>query len=152
MVRRFERETLPGFVSPHTYLQPSGIELLRPDGTITHLSYSEVQWIAFVKDFEEPSKPENKVFLTRPKMEGLWVRMTFRNQEVMEGILPNNLLQVDAQGFMVTPPEPYSNSQRVFVPRQALSEIQVLGVVGSPLRTPKRKPKTTAQGDLFEEN
>ncbi len=152
MVRRFDRETVAGFVSTQTFVQPEGIELMRPDGTIAQLSYSEVQWVSFVRDFEEAAQPENKVFLTRPKMEGLWVRMTFRNREIMEGILANNLLLVEPFGFTITPPEPYSNHQRIFIPRQALEGIQVLGVVGSPLRTPKSKTKPPAagQGNLFD--
>ena len=77
--------------------------------------------------------------------------MKFRDGEVMDGILPNNLLQLGPYGFTVVPPEPYSNNQRVFSPREALSEFQVLGVVGSPLK--RRKPKTAAkeQIGLFEE-
>ena len=40
----------------------------------------------------EPSR----VFLNRPKQEGLWVRMVFLDGEVMDGILPNNLLTWEA--------------------------------------------------------
>ncbi len=38
-------------------------------------------------------------------------------------------------GFTVIPPDPYGNQQRVFVPRAALQSVEVLGVVGSPLKT-----------------
>ena len=48
------------------------------------------------------------------------------------------------------PPNPGINNQRVFVPRAALTELQVLGVVGSPLRLPKVKPKPKEQIELFE--
>ena len=58
---------------------------------------------------------------------------------MLDGILPNNLLAWDIAGFTVTPPEPDANNQRVFVPRQALKSIQVLGVVGSPLRPEAEK-------------
>ena len=61
----------------------------------------------------------------------------------MEGILPNNLLQIESHGFMVVPPDPYGNRQRVFVPRAALLGVEVLGVVGSPLK--KRKAKADAE-------
>jgi hypothetical protein len=47
----------------------------------------------------------------------------------------------------VVPPDPGFQNQRVFVPRAALSRIQVLGVVGSPLRTP-RKPKLTPKEQI----
>jgi len=147
-VRRFDRETLTGFVNPFSYLQPQSIELLKPDGALVLLPYSEVKSVCFVKDFE--AEPESRrVFLTRPKLEGLWVRMVFNDGETMDGILPNNLLVWEAAGFTVTPPEPDGNNQKVFVPRQALRSIQVLGVVGSPLRGKRKKPAGTEQPSLF---
>ncbi len=151
MVRRFDREPLAGFINPRSWLQPGGVELLRPDGAVIEVRYGDIQWVSFVKEFDTAAQPESKVFLTRPKMEGLWVRLTFRNQELMEGILSNNLLLIEPFGFSITPPEPFSNHQRVFVPRQALTEIQVLGVIGSPLRGPRRALKSKDQGLLFED-
>jgi hypothetical protein len=65
--------------------------------------------------------------------------MVFTDGEIMDGILPNNLLSWDFAGFTVTPPEADGNNQKVFVPRQALRSIQVLGVVGSPLRGRRKK-------------
>jgi len=139
-VRRFERETLTGFVNPLSYLQPTCLELLKPDGALALLPYEEVKSVCFVKDFEAEAEP-SRIFMTRPKLEGLWVRMFFRDGEIMDGILPNNLLTWDVSGFTVTPPEPDSNNQRVFVPRSALKNMQVLGVVGSPLRASRKKTK-----------
>jgi hypothetical protein len=76
--------------------------------------------------------------------------MSFRDGEVLDGILPNNLLSWDIAGYMVTPPESDANNQRVFVPRQALRSIQVLGVVGSPLRGKRKKtPPSADQPTLF---
>ncbi|MDQ6663665.1 MAG: hypothetical protein M3Z23_04675 [Acidobacteriota bacterium] len=155
MIRRFERETLAGFVSPGSFLQPSGLELLKQDGSVAMLPYAEIKTVCFVKDFDQTEVPlEGKVFNTRPKMDGLWVRMTFRDGEVSDGLLPNNLLQLDRYGFTVIPPEPYSNNQRFFIPRQALTGISVLGVVGSPLNRdkPKGRRKTVPkeQTSLFE--
>ena len=149
VVRRFDRENLTGFVNPLSYLQPHSVELLKPDGTLVLLPYDEVKSVCFVKDFEAEAE-SRRIFLTRPKLEGLWVRMRFRDGEIMDGVLPNNLLAWEIAGYTVTPPEPDANNQRVFVPRSALSSIQVLGVVGSPLR-PKRKKALAApdQPTLF---
>lgn len=138
IVRRFERESVSGFINTFSYLQPQFIEVLRPDGTLAQLPYREVRSVAFVKEFEGESE-SRRVFLTRPKLEGLWVRMVFRDGEVMDGILPNNLLVWEIAGYTVTPPEPDGNDQKVFVPREALRSIQVLGVVGSPLRGKRKK-------------
>ena len=149
IVRRFDRESVTGFINPYSYLQPKAIELLKPDGALALLPYEEVRSVAFVKDFAGDTE-SRRIFLARPKLEGLWVRMVFRDGEVMEGILPNNLLTWDIEGFTVTPPEPDDNNQRVFVPRQALRSMQVLGVVGSPLRGKKKKaPAGEDQPTLF---
>ena len=140
VVRRFDREPLRGVVSPSSYLRPDGLELLTMEGMVSVVPYSEVKAVCFVKDFDADPPSDRKVFNTRPKMDGLWVRMRFRDGDEMEGILSNNLLQVDPFGYTVTPPDPSSNNQRLFVPRLALVEMAVLGVVGSPARKP-RKPK-----------
>ena len=137
-MRRFDRESVSGFVNPFSYLQSQVVEILKPDGALALLPYGEVRSVAFVKEFEEGPEAR-QIFLARPKLEGLWVRMVFRDGEVMDGILPNNLLLWEAAGFTVTPPEPDGNHQKVFVPRLALRTIQVLGVVGSPLRGKKKK-------------
>jgi hypothetical protein len=150
-ISRFEREPLLGFVNPQTYLRPAGVELLTPDGNYSVVPYGEVKSVQFVKDFEPPDPAtERKVFSTRPKMDGLWVRVKFRDGEVMDGILANNLLLLEAQGFTIVPPDPYSNNQRLFLPRAALAELQVLGVVGSPLRRRKPKPVPKEQIGLFD--
>jgi hypothetical protein len=152
LIRRFDREPLVGFVNPQMYLREDGIELMTQGGAVTLAPYQEVKTVSFVKDFDAAdAEPERKVFNTRPKTDGLWVLMKFRYDEVMEGILANNLLQLDPYGFTIVPPDPYSNNQKIFLPKAALKELQVLGVVGSPLKRRKPKPDTKEQIGLFEE-
>jgi len=79
------------------------------------------------------------------------VSLQFRDGEVMEGIMPNNLLQLEPYGFTVIPPDPYSNHQRVFIPRAAVESVEVLGVVGSPLKKRKAKAVPKEQIGLFDE-
>ena len=146
LVRRFDRELLRGYLNPHEYLQPTGIELLTLSGSAIYVLYSDIKTVCFVKEFEAEAEP-SKIFHTRPKMEGLWVRMRFRDGDVMDGILPNNLLLWDLYGYSVTPPEPYSNNQKIFIPREALTAIHVLGVVGSPLTKTRRRAQDAAAKD-----
>jgi hypothetical protein len=154
LVTRFDRETLSGFVNPQTYLQASGLELLTIVGTAIVVPYSEVKTVSFVRDFDqgEPRR-ELRQFTTRPKMEGLWVRLLFRDGDAMDGLLSNNLLQLEPPGFTIVPPDPGFQNQRVFVPKAALTEVQVLGVVGSPLRKARRaKPVPIEQLEIFDKN
>jgi uncharacterized protein DUF6982 len=61
------------------------------------------------------------------------------------------LLQLDTYGLSVVPPDPGFQNQRVFVPKAALSTVQVLGVVGSPLRMRKPKPAAKEQLEMFDQ-
>jgi hypothetical protein len=152
VIRRFERETVSGYLNPLTFLQAEGVELLSADGQVSILPYQEVRMVSFVREFDAPEEQERQIFLTRPKMAGLWVRLRFRDGEVLEGIFPNNLLQVETQGFVVVPPDPYGNRQRIFVPRTALLGVEVLGVVGSPLKKRRAKAGPDEQPGLFDES
>jgi hypothetical protein len=151
ILRRYDKEPLAGYVNPLSFLQPAGVELLSSEGGASTVPWAEIKTVSFVRDFAGGWEPGRRVFHTRPKMEGLWVSLEFRDGEVMEGILPNHLLQWEAYGFTMIPPDPYGNHQRIFVPRAALRSAQVLGVVGSPLR--KRQPKAAPkeQIGLFDE-
>ena len=152
LIRRFDREPLTGFVNAQTYLQADGVELLTPGGALSVVPYGEIKVVCFVRDFATAgTTQERKLFNTRPKMDGLWVRMELRDGEVLDGILSNNLLQLTPEGFTVTPPDAYSNNQKLFVPRAALTVFNVLGVVGSPLTRRKPKPIPESQIGLFEE-
>jgi hypothetical protein len=153
IVERYEKEALAGYVNPISFLQPAGIEMLSAQGNIVTVPYADIKTISFVRDFqaEDAADPGRRVFQTRPKMDGLWVRLLFRDGDMMEGVLPNNLLQLEHYGFTVIPPDSYGNRQRVFVPRAALKSVEVLGVVGSPLTRRKAKEVPKEQIGLFEE-
>lgn len=152
VVLRFDREPLNGYVSPGTYLQAAGVELLSATGSISIVPLGDVKAVCFVRDWDGGDALGGKrTFLARPRLEGLWVRMLYRDGEVLEGLLSNKLLDLDASGFVVIPPDASAPSQRVFVPRGALRDIQVLGVVGSPLRPPRKKrPPPEDQLKMFE--
>ncbi len=149
---RFDRELLTGFVQPATYLQAEGLELLSPSGTVTVLPYSDVKCVCFVRDWDAADKIlDKRTFASRPKQEGLWIRFAWRDGDQMEALLPNRLLDLEPLGFTVVPPDPGGNAQKLFLPRLALKELQVLGVVGSQARQPKKaKPAPPDQIKLFD--
>ncbi len=135
IVERFDRERIRGFVRPQGYLLPEGLEVMSPDGSVSVIPYAQVKAVSFVRDLEDKAVlDERRQFLARPKTAGLWVELRFRDGDLIEGVIPNNLLLVEAAGYSFTPPEAAGNAQRVFVPRQALEEITVQGVIGGKRR------------------
>ena len=103
----------------------------------------------FVREFTDDYEPERKAFFSRPKVDGLWVRLKFRDNETLEGVVNNDLLALLDSGLQITPPDLNGAAVRIFVPRSALSEVTVLGVVG----VARRKPAAAipAQPKLFSE-
>ena len=131
VVCRFDREPIAGFVQPVAFQMADSIEVLLASGVVQRVPYPEIKYVAFVKDFD-PARalPEQRVFQSRPKLDGLWVRLEFRDGEMQEGVLANNLAVLDPAGCTVTPPNSTGNIQRMFVPRQALLAVTVLAVMG----------------------
>lgn len=150
IITRFDRENLTGFIQTNSWLQESGIEFLTQAGVVSTVAWQDAKCVWFVRDFTPLNPLEGrKAFLSRPKLDGIWVRFQFRDGDQLEGVMPNNLLFMEAEGVHVIPPE---GAQRVFVPRHAVTSVQVLGVVGSLLRTSRGTKKAPAkeQIGLFE--
>jgi hypothetical protein len=58
-------------------------------------------------------------------------------------------MQITTDGFLINPPDTRANTQRLFVPRTALTEMTVLAVIGERIR---RKPADESQVPmLFQE-
>ena len=132
VVRRLGQGLMKGFVDFASYLGPDGLRMLDRQGRALTIPLHEIKGVFFVKDFDgNPQRSERKLFQSRPRLAGLWVRATFKDKEVLEGLLPSNLLELSPEGFLVTPADLYSNNLRIFVPRTALSEITVLGVIAN---------------------
>ena len=135
VVRKADRESVKGYVNPASYLGEDGVEVMDLDGRRTIIPLSEIKGIYFVREFEgNNERTERKTFLSRPKMNGLWIRMTFKDAEVLDGLISEDLLGIEPQGFLVTPPDVYSNNLRIFVPRSALQSMVVLGVTTNGTR------------------
>ncbi|HMC32464.1 MAG TPA: hypothetical protein VKL99_16630, partial [Candidatus Angelobacter sp.] len=62
----------------------------------------------------------------------------------------NDLTQVAPEGYLITPPDTRSNIQRVFVPKLALHEMNVLAVIGRP-EARKKTAEDARQERLFTE-
>ena len=152
VVLLLDRTPIKGYVIPGTLGHEESIDLLTPDGEHRSIPLSSVKCVYFVREFQTPFQPERKIFLSRPKLDGLWVRLRFRDEDVMEGLVGNDLLDLLDTGVQITPPDLHGNNLRIFIPRSALEEMKVLGVVGAARRTPQESRGASAsQSKLFSE-
>jgi len=147
VVLLLDRTTLRGYLNPARLGDADTLELLTPEGEHRNFPVKDVRSIYFVRDFTGDFEPDRKAFLSRPKLEGLWVRLKFRDNDSIEGIVPNDLLSLLDRGVQITPPDLHGTTVRIFIPRTALSEMTVLGVVGIA----RRKPAAPVQPGLFTE-
>src|ERR1700727_3917502 len=134
IVRKMDRDSVSGYVSPERFVHEGKLELLNTAGNVVAMDLREIKGVYFVREFGDSESLTRKTFTSRPRTEGLWVRLRFKDSEVLEGILPNDLTQNPAEGFLMNPPDLRSNTQRVFVPREALTWVTVLAVIGSANR------------------
>ena len=162
IVRRFTGETLPGYL-PLAYFvhgrvgQPA-IDLLDLSGHVISLLLRDIKHISYVRDFNltdtaNPERLSRRTFLARPRNEGLWLRMTFRTGDILEGLAPTDVSLLDDllhdAGLQLTPPDTRSNTQRLYVPRTSLTDLQLIAVITSPSR---RKPLPSASVSTLQED
>jgi hypothetical protein len=165
IVRRFTGDTLSGYLPLSIFVRNKTIDLLDLSGRVLSLSLGDIKHICYVRDFNlnDTSNPERltrRTFLARPRTEGLWLRLTFRSPspetDQLEGLAPIDATLMDDlitdTGLFLTPPDTRSNTQRIYVPRSAIAELQLLAVITTPSR---RKPLPSAsvpslQDDLFD--
>ena len=143
-----DKTALRGYLSPTRLGQADPIDVLTPDGEHEQIPLAKIRSVYFVREFSDDFEPERKAFLSRPKLDGLWVRLRFTDNDTLEGVVPNDLLSLLDNGLQITPPDLNSTSDRIFVPRSALTEVTVLGVVGIARRKPPAQP-AAAQPRLF---
>src|SRR5262249_10747838 len=145
-----DRKSLQGYLNPARLGQINPLDLLTPEGEHEQIALERIRSLYFVREFNGDFEPERKTFLSRPKLDGLWIRLRYTDGETIEGVVPNDLLSLLDNGVQFTPPDLSSNTDRIFVPRSALSSLTVLGVVGIA----RRKPSVVAaagQSKLFTE-
>jgi len=148
IVRKMDRDSVSGYVTAK-FIVEGKLELMNTAGNVVAMELRDVKGIYFVREFGDSESLTRKTFASRPRMEGLWVRLRFRDNEIIEGMMPNDLLQEGAEGYSIIPPDPQSNTQRIFVPRLALAEMTVLGVIGEKAGRRGRRPEDTRQVPMF---
>lgn len=149
ILRRFTRDWVAGYLPASDFAHDGSLEVLDLAGKVLPFSIQELKWACFVRDFnsgeiDNPERLIRKHFAGRPRGEGLWLRAQLRDGDLLEGLVENNLSLLDEAGFFLTPPDTRSNTQRIWLPRTALTELEIVAVIGS---TAKKKPSAAAKPD-----
>jgi hypothetical protein len=157
IVRKFSRDWYAGYAGPGFAADSAELEILDLTGKVVRVGWDQVKWVCYVRDFPagtaDQANPERllrKRFLVRPRTAGLWLRLTLADGDELEGLAANDLTLVQGAGLLLTPPDTRSNTQRIFIPRQAIQELEVLSLIGAAGR--KREPAgrlETEQPELF---
>jgi len=146
-----DRDSINGYIAPANFVRDGKLELLNTSGTVVAIELRDIKGVYFVREFGDSDALTRKTFTSRPRTEGLWVRLKFKDNEVLEGMMPNDLSLTTGEGFLINPPDLRSNTQRIFVPRTALDSLTVLAVIGATRRHRKGVPMDTRQVQLFGE-
>lgn len=159
IVRRPTNETFAGYLPLSGFVHGGSVALLDLEGRVISVGLKDIKHICYVRDFNlndsaNPERLTRRTFLARPRAEGLWVRMTFRTGDMLEGLAATDVTLADDlisdDGIFVTPPDTRSNTQRIYVPRIALSELQLVAVItASARRKPLPSSLPSLQEDLF---
>lgn len=160
VLRMHDGSWLAGYLPPSGFVRrgasPEAIELLDLSARRQLIPLAALKWACFVREFNsgEPNNPERllrTIFSGRPRIAGLWLRLTLRDESILEGLAANDLSLLDPAGLLLTPPDTRSNTQRIFLPRASITDLSVVAVIGAATAAaPRRKPPVPArQGDLF---
>ena len=160
VVRTFAGTLAWGYLPQGRFVQEESIELMAVDGRLSGLSLTEIKTISYVRDFNlddavDPERMGKKTFVARPRGDGLWVKMTFRDGDEMEGLTSFDVGALDSVmddgGICVRPPDARANTQRIFVPRFALRSLEVLGWVTAPSKRAGTKMGAKAGAGVTED-
>jgi hypothetical protein len=157
IVRKFSRDWLAGYATSEFGQRKPELEILDQTGKVVRVGWEQVKWMCYVRAFPagsadqaDPERMVRKRFSLRPRTAGLWLRLTLTDGDDLEGLAANDRSLVDGAGLLLTPPDTRSNTQRIYVPRQAIQTLDVLSLIGAATskRAEAMKP-TGDQRDLF---
>lgn len=146
IVRKFSRDWCAGYAGADFGQQKAELEFLDQTGKVVRMAWEQVKWVCYVRDFPsgpaEQANPERLVrkrFSMRPRTAGLWLRLTLGDGDELEGLAANDRSLVEGAGLLLTPPDTRSNTQRIYVPRQAIQALEVVSLIGAAGR---KRPET----------
>src|SRR5580704_16113854 len=97
--------------------------------TVEDVSTKDAKAVFFVKTFDGDLRHRALHFHEHaPIVAGLWVRVYFQDNEVIEGIIRNSGDFVLEHGFFMMPTDPNGNNQLIYVLKDRLKDFHVLGM------------------------
>lgn len=157
IVRKFSRDWCAGYAGAGFGRDATELEILDLTGKLLRMAWEQVKWVCYVRDLPSASSdqanPErllHKRFTVRPRTAGIWLRMTLTDGDELEGLAANDRSLVEGAGLLLTPPDTRSNTQRIYLPRQAIESLEVVGLIGATgHKRPAPASRVTEQPDLF---
>lgn len=157
--RKLSRDWVAGYLPASGFEREGRLEMLDLDGKVISLAATDLKWICYVRDFNsgELNNPERlvrKTFAGRPRGDGLFVRVRLKDGDLVEGLAANDVSLVGSDGVFLTPPDLRSNTQRLWIPRSSMEDLEVVAVIGAARRKPAdkvEKVKDERQEELFGE-
>jgi len=138
IVRKFSRDWFAGYAGADFGQHALDLEILDLAGKVVRIGWEQVKWVCYVRDFpaggSDQGNPERllrKKFALRPRTAGLWLRLTLNDGDELEGLAANDRSLVEGAGLLLTPPDTRANTQRIYVPRQAIQTLEVVSLVGA---------------------
>jgi hypothetical protein len=141
IVRKFSRDWCAGYAGAAFGQDAAELEILDQSGKVLRIGWDQIKWVCYVRDFpsqtSDQANPERllqKRFSIRPRTAGIWLRMTLGDGEEIEGLAANDRSLIEGAGLLITPPDTRSNTQRIYVPRQAIVSLEVVSLIGVATR------------------
>ena len=76
--------------------------------------------------------------------------MTLTDGDELEGLAANDRSLIEGAGLLLTPPDTRSNTQRIYLPRQAIQTLEVVSLIGAAARKRVGAARpASAQPELF---
>jgi hypothetical protein len=157
IVRKFSRDWCAGYAETNFGQNTTELEILDLTGKVLWIAWKQVKWVCYVRelppasaDQTNPERLLHKRFSIRPRTPGLWLRMTLTDGEELEGLAANDRSLVEGAGLLLTPPDTRSNTQRIYLPRQAIQNLEVVSLIGAAgRRRTEASGEATEQPELF---
>jgi len=141
IVRKFSRDWCAGYAGALFPPDAEELEILDQTGKVLRIGWDQVKWVCYVRDFpagaSDQANPErllHKRFTVRPRSAGIWLRMTLTDGDELEGLAANDRSLIEGAGLLLTPPDTRSNTQRIYLPRQAIQTLEVVSLIGAAAR------------------